>query len=197
MIRIRTILPLAAALAATAIAALALAASAGASGQDVIRDCADDGKFSRHYNHPDLAWADQNLPTDIREYTDCKSLIEAELAKSGGGTGSGGSAGGLGGAGSGGVSTASGAAGTPAAVAALKGATASARSGRPSVVANGQTLRPVASGLNGVPGAANTLPLTLLVAIAAVIVLCAVGGIAATWRRWPALARAPLRLFNR
>jgi hypothetical protein len=191
MIRFRTIAPVAALL-----AALALAPSAGASRDDVIRDCADDGQFSRTYSHADLKAAHDNLPTDIREYTDCKSLIEAELAKGGGGSPTAG--GGPGGAGTaGGVTTASGAAGTPAAVAALKEATEGARKGKPSIVAAGQKLTPVASGLNNVPGAANALPSPLLVAIAAMFALCALGVMAATWRRWPALARATLRRTRR
>jgi hypothetical protein len=189
MTRIRLLVPLAAGL-----AALALATAASADYHQVIQDCADDGRFARHYNHDDLRRARDNLPTDIREYTDCKSLIEAELAK-GGGSSPGGSIGP--GTGAGGITTASGAAGTPAAVAALKDATASAGKSKPSTEANGETLTPAASGLNNVPGAANALPSPLLAAIAAVIVLCALCGIAATWRHWPALARAPLRLFRR
>ena len=38
---------------------------------------------------------------------------------------------------------------------------------------------------------------SLIIAIAAVAALCAVGGVAAAWRRWPELARAPLRLIRR
>jgi hypothetical protein len=193
MTRIRNIAALAAAL-----ALLAIPGSAGASGEDVIRDCADDGQFSRHYSPDDLNWARDHLPTDIREYTDCKSLIEAELARSRGGPPGSTPGGSIGPeTGYGGVTTPSGAAGTPDAVAALKDATANASKGKPSTEANGEALIPAASGLNNVPGAANALPSPLLAAIVAVIVLCALGGIAATWRRWPALARAPLRLFRR
>jgi hypothetical protein len=201
MRRIRDIAPLAALIAALALPASAHAA-ATPGGQAVIRDCADDGQFSRQYSHADLDNAHRNLPTDIREYTDCKSLIEAALARQGGsgsptGGGPGGAtAGGAGGAG-GAATTPSGAAGTPAAVAALNRATAEAEGGRASITANGQTIRPLASGLNQVPGAANALPSSVLAAIVAVMALCALGAIAATWRRWPALARAPLRLFRR
>ena len=197
MRRIRDIAPLAALIAALALPASANAVSAGA--QAVIKDCSDDGQFSRTYPAGDLNEADHNLPTDIREYTDCKSLIEAALAKQGGGgspTAGGPGVGGAGGVG-GAATTPSGAAGTPAAVAALNRATAEAEGGRPSITANGQTIRPLASGLNHVPGAANALPSSVLAAIVAVMALCALGAIAATWRRWPALARAPLRLFRR
>lgn len=200
MRRIRDIAPLAALIAALALPASAHAATTPG-GQAVIRDCADDGQFSRQYSHADLDNAHQNLPTDIREYTDCKSLIEAALAKQGGGsspTGGGpGSPGAPGAPAGGAATTPSGAAGTPAAVAALNRATAEAEGGRPKITANGQTLTPLASGLNHVPGAANALPSSVLAAIVAVMALCALGAIAATWRRWPALARAPLRLFRR
>jgi hypothetical protein len=189
MTRLRNIAALAAAL-----AALALPASAAGDYHDVIKDCSDDGQFSRTYNHHDLDEASRKLPTDIREYTDCKSLIDAALARSGGSPSAGGPGAGIPG---GGVSTPSGAAGTPAAVAALKEATEGARSGKPSIVADGQKLTPVASGLNNVPGAANALPSPLLVAIAALFALCALGAMAATWRRWPALARATLRRTRR
>jgi hypothetical protein len=193
MRRIRYILPLVAAL-----AALALPALADADYHQVIKDCSEDGKFDHTYSPGDLNAARDNLPTDIREYTDCKSLIEAALAKGGTGGSSGGlPGGGGGGLPGGGVTTPSGAAGTPEAVAALKSATASARGAKPSIVANGERLTPAASGLNGVPGAANKLPSSLVLAIVAVVVLGALGGMAATWRRWPALLRAPLRRFSR
>jgi hypothetical protein len=65
------------------------------------------------------------------------------------------------------------------------------------VAANGQTLTPASSGLNKVAGAANSLPAPLVAAIAAIALLCLVGGVAAGWRRWPALLRAPLRLIRR
>jgi hypothetical protein len=65
------------------------------------------------------------------------------------------------------------------------------------VGAAGQTLVPASSGLDHVAGSANKLPVPLIVAILAIALLCAVGGIAAAWRRWPALLRAPLRLIRR
>lgn len=200
---IRLIAPLAA-----LVAALAVPTAAGATYQDVIRDCADDGQFSRQYKHDELKAADMNLPDDIREYTDCKSLIEAALARGNGGTlpgggpggvpGGGSPTGGTGGPGGGGaVVTPAGAAGKPAAVASLRSATASARHSKPSITSAGETITPTASGLDHVPGAANKLPSSLAAAIVAVIALCTLSGIAATWRRWPGLVRAPLRVFRR
>jgi hypothetical protein len=206
MSRIRQIVPVLAAL-----AALALPAPAAASYEDVIKDCAYDGKFDQHWNHQDLTDAHQNLPTDIREYTDCKALIEAELAKGGGGGGPGGgpgttasgAAGGLASGGGGGGAlahaavTASGAAGTPDAVRALDRATHEARKAKPTVEEEGEAVIPAASSLDRVRGSANGLPSALVLAILSVAVLGTLGGTAAGWRRWPALLRAPLRLFRR
>ena len=194
---------------AAALAALALPASAAADYRDVIKDCSYDGKFDRKWSHNDLNEAHKHLPTDIREYTDCKALIEAELAKAGtggrgipGGGGPGGLAGpGVGagtGLGSGGAAvTESGAAGTPAAVASLKQVTRDTTRAKPRLATGAGTIIPAASSLDSVPGSANRLPSPLVLAILAVAVLCTLGGTAVGWRRWPALIRAPLRLFRR
>jgi hypothetical protein len=56
---------------------LALPASAAASGIAVIRDCSEDGVLNRHYSHKDLTDALNHLPSDIDEYTDCRSVIRA------------------------------------------------------------------------------------------------------------------------
>jgi hypothetical protein len=64
--------------------ALALAVSATpafASAGDVIRDCSADGTLNRHYSQSELTGALDNLPSDIDEYTDCRSVIRrAQLA---------------------------------------------------------------------------------------------------------------------
>jgi len=199
MRRIRLIAPLAA-----LIAALALPAFSGASADDVLRDCSDDGKFSKNYSYQELKVAESKLPNDLREYTDCEALIRAALAKGpggspaggiplgGGGTGNGGTGGGINGA----VETGSGAAGSPGDVAALAEETARARRGKPSIIAAGKPISPASSGLNHVASAANELPPELLVAILGLIVLCAAAGATATWRRWPALVRAPIRFLR-
>src|SRR5256885_6185368 len=87
--------------------ATALVASPGvaqASPQDVLRDCAQDGKLDHHYSISDLKKAEKKLPTDVDEYTNCRDVInQAEVQGSGGnghgeahgaGAGSGGSGGG-------------------------------------------------------------------------------------------------------
>jgi hypothetical protein len=208
MSRIRLI----AALAATAVALLALPALSSASPEQVIKDCSDDGKFSRQYSYQDLKDAEPKLPQDLREYTDCEAMIRAALARAaGGGPGggalgggspgaAGGSGGGFGGGAGGGqraAVTPSGAAGTPVDVGALRGENESIQKHKPSLTVAGRPLTPAVGGLNRVASAANTLPTSLLVAILALMLLCAAAGTAAAWRRWPALVRAPLRLIRR
>jgi hypothetical protein len=189
---------------ATALLALALPAAAGADWQQVVQDCADDGKLDRQYQPGELSDADKRMPTDIREYTDCEAVIAAARRNGGSGSSNGpGADGGTGGSGGapGGdpaAKTPSGAQGGSAAdVAALKTDTESARRSKPSIQAGGQPVAPASSGLDDVAGAANALPASLIVAIALLAGLCAVGGAVAGRRRLPALVRAPLRLVRR
>lgn len=76
---------------ALALIALAAPSVALASGDDVIRDCADDGVIDGDYSERELREAERDLPSDIDEYTDCREAIRAER---GGGAGSSGSSGG-------------------------------------------------------------------------------------------------------
>ena len=55
--------------------ALAAPALAYASPDAVIRDCADDGDLDRTYSNSDLEQAEKNLPSDLDEYSDCRSVI--------------------------------------------------------------------------------------------------------------------------
>ncbi|MEA2374060.1 MAG: hypothetical protein QOD53_523, partial [Thermoleophilaceae bacterium] len=74
-----------------ALLALALPASALASPrQAIIKDCAADGRVDGHYKRSQLNDARKHIPTDVNEYTDCRSAIEAALAagSSAGGGGS-------------------------------------------------------------------------------------------------------------
>jgi hypothetical protein len=83
--------------------ALAVPAIAVADGDDVIRDCAQDGDLDKEYSDEELEEASEDMPSDIDAYTECRSLIRA--AQSGGrgsteGAGGGAGAGGSGGGGS-------------------------------------------------------------------------------------------------
>jgi hypothetical protein len=57
--------------------AVGAAGPAQASPIDVIRDCSEDGSLNRHYSQRDLSGALGQLPSDLDEYTDCRSVIRA------------------------------------------------------------------------------------------------------------------------
>src|SRR2546428_2092205 len=77
-------------------AALALPALASASSRALLRDCAQDGKLDHHYSQRELRQAQQDLPSDINEYTDCADAIRnAQIGGSGGGRHGGGGNGSL------------------------------------------------------------------------------------------------------
>src|ERR671937_1024829 len=66
-------------------ALLALPGIAHASPEQVVRDCAQDGKLDHHYSLTDLKNAEKKLPTDVDEYTNCRDVInQAEVQGSGG-----------------------------------------------------------------------------------------------------------------
>jgi hypothetical protein len=65
-----------------------LAAPVRASSGDVIRDCSEDGVLNRHYSQKELSGALDNLPSDLDEYTDCRTVIrQAQLGGAGGKSG--------------------------------------------------------------------------------------------------------------
>jgi len=68
-----------------AVIALAATGAALASPIDVIRDCSEDGSLNRHYSQHDLSGALGQLPSDIDEYTDCRSVIRAAQLSGAGG----------------------------------------------------------------------------------------------------------------
>ncbi len=95
------------ALLSTCLCAVAPTGVALADGEDVLRDCNDNGKLDKGYSQGDLRDAIENIPTDLDEYTDCRDVIrraQLGLGGSSGGSGSGfaGAGGGAGGASTGG-----------------------------------------------------------------------------------------------
>ncbi len=52
-----------------------MAAPALASPAGVIRDCSEDGVLNGKYSQSELAGALEQLPSDLDEYTDCRSVI--------------------------------------------------------------------------------------------------------------------------
>jgi hypothetical protein len=173
---------------AGALCTLALPAVAHASPNAVIRDCAEDGKLDRKYSNEDLRKAENNLPADVDEYTDCREVIAGAVTSAsnkgrGGGGGSGG--GGAGGAG------ARASKDTPPRAedqAALDKLTKERK--KPSVSVGGRSVEPGDNGLFDVASAANGLPLPLLLALIATLLLAAGGGLVALKHRVPALERS-------
>src|SRR4051812_3967700 len=69
--------------AALLVALVALPAFAQASGQDVIRDCYDDGHIDGNYSQQDYEDAQNNLPSDVDQYSDCRDVIAQGQARGG------------------------------------------------------------------------------------------------------------------
>jgi hypothetical protein len=60
--------------------ALALPAIAAADGDDVIRDCAQDGDLDKQYSDEELEEAEENMPSDIDAYSSCREVIRQAQA---------------------------------------------------------------------------------------------------------------------
>ena len=182
--------------------ALGVPALAYASPDAVIRDCAEDGDLDGHYSNSDLDQAENNLPSDLDEYSDCRSVIAGAKTRGsdkGGGRSSGSSSSSSGGGGGGGGGD------DGSSSARARATEASARRGdqsaldaltkgghKPRLDVGGGTVEPGSNGLFDVASASNGMPLPLLLALIAVGLLTAAGGLYALRRRVPALARIPL-----
>jgi hypothetical protein len=174
---------------AVALCALALPAVASASPNQVIRDCQTDGDLDRKYSNADLRKAEDNLPADVAEYSDCGEVIAAAITS--------GSSKGAGGGGGGGEAGAAGSPSSPEGQqqkaeddAALNKLTKDRK--RPEVSVGGRSISPGDNGLFNVAGATNGLPLPLLLALIAALLVALVGGLLALRRRVPAIGRLPL-----
>ena len=165
----------------------ALAAPAAQAGyQDVIKDCAQDGKLDKKYSDAELIKAKKKLPADVNEYSDCREVIGAAI-------GGAGRSGGNGGGGSSGSDTG----GPPAAQAARAQdkqdlAKIAHGASKPTVRVGDQTVAPGKNGLFSTASAENGLPLPLLLALIAMAIVALSGGVYALRKRIPALARVPL-----
>jgi hypothetical protein len=167
--------------------ALAVPALAYASPEAVIRDCADNGRLDHHYSNSDLQKAEKNLPSDLDEYSDCRSVIAGAIT--GGSDKGGGRSGGR----SGGSSPSAKAADNAARARDRAAHDALTKSGRkPRLKIGGKTIEPGDNGLFNLASASNGLPLPLLLALIAVALLTAGGGLYVLRRRVPGLARVPL-----
>lgn len=167
-----------------ALGALALPAPAFASADQVIRDCARDGKLDKKYSNSELRRARNNLPADLDEYSDCRDVIAAAIK--------GGSDKGIG-SGSPGVG-ATDPAGEAAAQAQDQGDLAAITSGKgpsPTVDVGGTSLKPDSSGFFNLGGAANQVPLPLLLALILLSLFALASGLGALRERVPALSGVP------
>jgi hypothetical protein len=167
-----------------ALAALALPAPAFASADQVIRDCARDGKLDQKYSNSELRRARNNLPADLDEYSDCRDVIAAAI-KGGSDKGIGSGSPGIG---------ATDPAGEAAAQATDQGdlaAIASGKGPKPSVDVGGTSLSPDSSGFFNVGGAANEVPLPLLLALILLSLFALASGLGALRERVPALGEVP------
>jgi hypothetical protein len=188
---------------AAIVCALATAAPALAADSDeVIRDCYDDGKLDGSYTQEELDEAEDDLPSDVDEYSDCRQVIASAKARGGkgkrGGTGGVPGAGFRGGGTAGGdpaLSTKSGAiAGSREDLNELNTLTGARERQEPKVpVGSGQPIQP-AAGATSVGESANDMPTPLLAALIAMAAVGALAALTAAWRRRPQrLRRGPLR----
>jgi hypothetical protein len=174
---------------AAALIALAVPASAQASGFDVIRDCARDGRLDGKYSNAELKQARDNLPADIDEYSDCREVINGAITS--GSDRGGGRDGGGGGGSSAAASGQEREASRARDVAALDELTRSGR--KPSLSVAGRNVTPDDSGLFDIASATNALPLPLLLALIFAALVAAGAAFVGLSRRFPGLAeRIPL-----
>lgn len=171
------------------VALCALAAPAAQAGyQDVIKDCAQDGKLDKKYSDAELIKAKKKLPADVNEYSDCREVIGAAIGGAGRSGGNGGGGGSSGGSDTG---------GPPAAQAARAQdkhdlAKIAHGASKPKVKVGDQTVAPGKNGLFSTASAENGLPLPLLLALIAMAIVALSGGLYALRKRIPALAKVPL-----
>jgi hypothetical protein len=164
-------------------AMLALPASASASADQAVRDCVYDGKLDHHYSNAELRRARDHLPSDADEYSDCRDVIAAAI-KGGSDRSGGKSSPGLG-------------ATDPAAEAAAQAtdqsdlAAIAGSDKAPELDVGGQELKPDSSGFFKLGGAANQVPLPLLIALLLLCTMALVTGLGSVRERVPALARIP------
>ena len=59
------------------VSALRFELSAISMSEDVVRDCYEDGRLNGRYTREELDEAEEELPSDVDEYSDCRSVIRA------------------------------------------------------------------------------------------------------------------------
>ncbi len=192
--------------------ALMLPALAQASAADVIRDCAEDGAVDGDYSNAELREAGRRLPADLDEYSDCRAAIRSKIsngptAGAAGGPGLNGGVDGGGAAGSGRGSGDGSGDGSPGSGSNADGSSAgsAAESARKRELARADTesllgdrsVDPAAAGAFDEEGTANGLPLPVLLAIIALVLLAMAGALYTLRKRRPALVEGALRRVPR
>ena len=185
---------------ALALAAAALAvvpASALAAGPEAVNaDCVEDEDLDGNYTNEEKKAALEQMPSEVSSYTDCEAIIASEIDNGGGPTagiaGAPGKGGrdGRGGNGGGGSAGASKAGPSGAKAEALERQLARAET---ESKLGDRSFDPQATGAIDATGAANGLPLPVLLALIAVGLLLLSGAVFAVGRRNPALVDATLR----
>jgi hypothetical protein len=187
-----------------ALAALCLLAVAApvahADWRAVVRECYNTGDLKGNYSTKDLKDARRNLPSDIREYSDCEDLINAALAAAARNRGQSGG-GGTDFPANPALTTPSGAiAADQEDFDALSRATdpKTRPDAPPEVQIADSKISPTTGGLLGAArnAEANSLPLPLILSLAVLAAMAAVGALAVLRQRSPQI-RAALRIFRR
>ena len=166
------------------LAMLALpAAPAFASANQVVRDCVYDGKLDHHYSNSELRHARDHLPSDADEYSDCRDVIAAAINAGSDRSG---------GAGSPGIGATDPAGEAAAQTTDQSDLAAIAGSDKaPKLNVGGQELKPDSSGFFNLGGAANRVPVPLLIALLLLCTMALATGLGSVRERVPALARIP------
>jgi hypothetical protein len=169
------------------LAVLALLALPGSAMANPIRDCTWDGDLDKQYSNAELRKALDDLPTDQDEYSNCREILSGAITS---------------GSDKGGGRPTAGADGSPLPpeettarakdTEDLAAITADPEKNPPSVEVAGEEVEPGSNGLFDLASASNDLPMPLLVALIALLVVALIGGLVALRERIPALARIPL-----
>jgi hypothetical protein len=167
------------------LALLALPTPAFASADQVIRDCAQDGKLDRKYSNAELRRARNNMPSDLDEYSDCRDVI-ASAIKGGSDLGGGSGSPGIG------ATDPAGEAAAKANDASELGALAQGSGKSPPLNVGGADIEPDDSGFFNLNNTANEVPLPLLLALLLLCALAVASGIGSLRERVPAITRMPL-----
>jgi hypothetical protein len=163
--------------------------------QQVIRDCAQDGKLDHHYSLSDLKNAEKKLPTDVDEYTNCRDVINQAEVQGSGGKSHGNAKAAVAGAGkNNGGGGGGGAHPSQQDVNALSKAQSGAAQ---PLELHGQKVMPGSGGVFNTAGSANNLPTPVLLALIALLALTVAGALVALKRRFPEGFGAALRQLRR